>query len=184
MVMLRTRTNRAAVADEAVILSLYEEHARTLLAYATRLTGDRCAAEDVVQETLMRAWRHPDALASEKGSVGGWLLTVTRNIVTDRYRRRSVRPAEVAESVARPAVQGDHADEVVNSMTVLAALDRLSPEHRDVLTEIYFRDASVAEAAQALGVPPGTVKSRSHYALAAMRRIFGIRSAPVPQVTA
>lgn len=181
MAVLRTRT-RAAVADEGLILSLYEEHRRTLLAYATRLTGDHSAAEDVVQETLVRAWRHPDALVSEKGSVGGWLLTVTRNIATDRYRRRSVRPAEVAESAARPAVQGDHAESVVNSMTVLDALSRLSPEHRDVLIEIYLRGASVAEAAQTLGVPPGTIKSRSHYALAALRRILGISPAPMPRL--
>jgi RNA polymerase sigma-70 factor, ECF subfamily len=187
MAVPRARS-RAVVADEALILSLYEEHGRALLAYATRLTGDHGAAEDVVQETLVRAWRHPDALASERGSVGGWLLTVTRNIVTDRYRRRAVRPAEVAESAVRPAIQRDHADSVVNSMTVLDALARLSPEHRDVLTEIYLRGASVAEAARALGVPPGTVKSRSHYALVALRRIFGIRPlphrAPLSQATA
>lgn len=164
---------RAEVADEALIRSLYEEHGRALLAYATRLTGDRAAAEDVVQETLVRAWRHPDALVNGKGSVRGWLLTVARNLVTDRYRAKAARPAEVAESAATPAVQSDHADSVVNSMVVLDALERLSPEHRDVLTEIYFRGRSVAEAAQTLGVPPGTVKSRSYYALRAMRQTFG-----------
>lgn len=176
MAVLQAR-KRTRAADEELIGSLYEEHGRTLLAYAMRLTGDHGAAEDVVQETLVRAWRHPDALASEKGSVGSWLLTVTRNIVTDRHRRRSVRPTEVAESVIRPAAQRDHAESVVNAVAVLDALAKLSPEHRDVLTEIYLRDASVAEAARALGVPPGTVKSRSHYGLAAMRRIFGIRPA-------
>jgi RNA polymerase sigma-70 factor (ECF subfamily) len=172
---------RAVVADEALIRSLYEEHGRALLAYATRLTGDRAAAEDVVQETLVRAWRHPDSLVNGKGSVRGWLLTVARNIITDRYRAKAARPAEVAESAAAPAVQGDHADSVVNSMVVLDALERLSPEHRDVLTEIYFRGRSVAEAAQTLGVPPGTVKSRSYYALRAMRQTFGARQA-IPEV--
>ena len=174
---------RAAVADEALIRSLYEEHGRALLAYATRLTNDRAAAEDVVQETLVRAWRHPDSLVNGKGSVRGWLLTVTRNIITDRYRARSARPAEVAETPVTTAVQADHADSVVNSMVVLDALERLSPEHRDVLTEIYFRGRSVAEAAQTLGVPPGTVKSRSYYALRAMRQTFGgSRQVAVPEV--
>lgn len=93
---------RETAADEALIRSLYEEHGRALLAYATRLTGDRAAAEDVVQETLVRAWRHPDALVNGKGSVRGWLLTVARNLVTDRVRARAARPQEVAESPATP----------------------------------------------------------------------------------
>jgi len=155
--------------DEALIRSLYEEHGRSLLAYATRLTGDRASAEDVVQETLLRAWKHADAMVNQKGSVRGWLLTVARNIVTDRMRAKASRPTEVAETPTTGPVAGDHAENVVNSMVVLDALDHLSPEHRDVLVELYYRGRSVTEAAQVLGVPPGTVKSRSYYALRAMR---------------
>ncbi len=69
-------------------------------------------------------------------------------------------------------MEADHADSVVDSMTVLGALDRLSPEHRDVLKELYYRQLSVAEAADTLGIPAGTVKSRSHYALKALRDVF------------
>jgi len=82
---------------EDLVRKLYNEHGASLLAYATRLTNDRAAAEDVVQETLLRAWKHADVLTEEKGSVRGWLLTVARNIVTDRARARAVRPPEVAE---------------------------------------------------------------------------------------
>jgi RNA polymerase sigma-70 factor (ECF subfamily) len=159
----------AKASDEALIRSLYEEHGRSLLAYATRLTGDRASAEDVVQETLLRAWKHADSMVNERGSVRGWLLTVARNIVTDRARAKPSRPIEVAESPATGPVAGDHAENVVNSMVVLGALDRLSTEHREVLVELYYRGRTVSEAAQVLGVPPGTVKSRSYYALRAMR---------------
>ncbi|MFF5446407.1 sigma-70 family RNA polymerase sigma factor [Streptomyces sp. NPDC012888] len=165
--------SRRGSTDEALIRSVYEEHGQALLAYATRLTGDRAAAEDVVQETLIRAWRHSDALVNGKGSVRGWLLTVTRNIITDRYRAKAARPAEVAGSPATPPVEEDHADSVVDAMTVMGALDRLSAEHRDVLTELYYRQRTVAEVADTLGIPPGTVKSRSHYALKALRETFG-----------
>ncbi|SFC21664.1 sigma-70 family RNA polymerase sigma factor [Streptomyces aidingensis] len=177
MAALRSRT-RESTSDEALIRSLYEEHGRALLAYATRLTGDRAAAEDIVQETLIRAWRHPEVLVNGKGSVRGWLLTVTRNIVTDRYRARAARPAEVAETTAAAApAQADHAEAVVDTMVVMDALDQLSSEHRNVLMEIYYQGRSVTEAAQILGIPAGTVKSRSHYALKALRELFAGRAA-------
>jgi RNA polymerase sigma-70 factor, ECF subfamily len=159
--------------DEAIVRSLYEQHGRSLLAYATRLTGDRAAAEDVVQETLVRAWKHAATLSEERGSVRGWLLTVARNIVTDRARAKAARPQEVAESPATPPIERDHSQSVVDTMVVLEALDRVSPEHRDVLVELYYRGRSVNEAATALGIPPGTVKSRSYYALRALRAAIG-----------
>jgi RNA polymerase sigma-70 factor (ECF subfamily) len=93
-------------------------------------------------------------------------------LVTDRARARAARPQEVAEpaeGVPTPAVERDHAQGVVDSMTVLGAMDGLSNEHREVLVEIYYRGRTVAEAARTLGVAPGTVKSRSYYALRALR---------------
>jgi RNA polymerase sigma-70 factor (ECF subfamily) len=120
-----------------LIRALYAEHGKALLAYATRLTGDRPAAEDVVQETLIRAWRHPEVVANPQGSLRGWLMTVTRNIVTDRFRAKAARPTEVAETESTVAVQQDHAESVVNSVVLMDALEQLKPEHRDVLVEIY-----------------------------------------------
>lgn len=157
---------------EDLVRQLYAEHGRSLLAYATRLTGDRAAAEDVVQETLVRAWKHADDLENGKGSVRGWLLTVARNIIVDKARARSSRPQEVEEPAESPAVQRDHAQTVVDSMAVLGAMDGLSAEHREVLVEIYYRGRTVAEAAESLGIAPGTVKSRSYYALRALRTVM------------
>ncbi|HEX3650588.1 MAG TPA: sigma-70 family RNA polymerase sigma factor [Pseudonocardiaceae bacterium] len=181
MAVLRSR-RRQADADEALVRSVYEEHGRALLAYATRLTGDSAMAEDIVQETLVRAWKHPEVLVNGKGSVRGWLLTVARNIITDRARARSVRPVEVAESPVTPPVARDHADSVVDSMVVIEALHQLSGHHRDVLIELYFRGRSVTETADVLGIPPGTVKSRSHHALRALREAFGASRAELKGV--
>ncbi|MGK5681375.1 sigma-70 family RNA polymerase sigma factor [Actinoplanes sp. URMC 104] len=160
---------RESSADEVLIRRLYNEHGGALLAYATRLMGDRALGEDVVQETLIRAWRNPGALTEDKGSVRGYLFTITRNIAIDRHRARQARPAEVAETVSSTAVSGDHADAVVDSMVVLGAMGKLSDEHQQVLRAIYFQGRTVDEAAESLGVPAGTIKSRSYYALRRLR---------------
>ncbi len=162
-------SRRRKAHGEDLVRSLYAEHGKSLLAYATRLTNDRAAAEDVVQETLLRAWKHADAVEGGRGSVRGWLLTVARNIVTDRYRAKAARPAEVGEQDQEVPAQRDHAEDVVNSMVVLDAMERLSQEHRDVLVQLYYRGRTVGETAELLGVAPGTVKSRSYYALRALR---------------
>ena len=158
--------------DEALIRALYAEHGRPLLVYATRLTGDRHQAEDVVQETLVRAWRNADALTPDRGSVRGWLLRVARNIVIDRHRARQSRPAEVAEAELESQVSPDETDRVVDSLHMLNALDTLRPEHRAALVEIYYRGRTVGEAADVLQIPVGTVKSRVYYALRALRLAF------------
>lgn len=165
---------RDTVADEPMVRQVYEHHGGALLAYATRLTGDRAAAEDVVQETLIRVWQRPDVLTNARGSVRGWLMTVARNIVNDRFRALAARPAEVAEPAEelQGPVLRDHAEEVVDAIVVSDALERLSPGHRQVVTALYFQGRSIAEVAEAVGVPQGTVKSRSHHALRRLRDIL------------
>lgn len=160
-------SRRAGGREADLLRELHEQHASALWSYALRLTeGDRGRAQDIVQETLLRAWRNPPVLDPAYGSPRSWLYTVARNIVIDEWRTR--RPETVTD---RPPDQpvGDASEEVVNRQLVSAALRRLSQEHRDVLRECYFRGSSVAQAAQILGIAPGTVKSRTHYALRALR---------------
>src|SRR5215212_10397939 len=121
---LRRNQPRREVADEALVRSLFEEHGRAMLGYATQLTRDRAAAEDVVQEALVRAWKHPDSLVNGKGSVRGWLLTVVRNIVTDRVRARNSRAQESREEAPDLPSDDDHAEQIVNSMIVVDALNQ------------------------------------------------------------
>lgn len=162
-----------AVVDERELMrALHDEHAAALWAFAVRLTGgDRQAAEDVVQETLLRAWRnpgHPVFTVEQAGSARSWLYTVARRIVIDEWRARSVRPEKLMPDL--PEHGGtDHTDGLVEQRLIADALQRLSPEHRAVLVEMFYRRATVRETAVQLGIAEGTVKSRTHYALRALK---------------
>jgi RNA polymerase sigma-70 factor, ECF subfamily len=159
------------MADDEVALmqQLHDDHAGALWGYCLRLTGhDRARAEDVVQETLLRAWRHREVLERPAPAVRGWLFTVARNIFVDQWRSRKAHP-EVVTAEPPETATGDDTDQLLLSWVVAEALSTLSADHRAVLVECYYRGRPVADAAERLGIPPGTVKSRTHYALRALR---------------
>lgn len=163
-----------ATADEELIRELYKEHAGPLLGYVLRLVrGDRQRAEDVVQETLLRAWRHPESLDPARGSLRVWLATVARNIVVDGERARRARPHEVGEDALSVLPSNENEiDKAMLAWEVMEVLAELAPHHREVVIEVYYRGRSVAEAASVLGVPPGTIKSRTYYALRQLKLLL------------
>jgi RNA polymerase sigma-70 factor (ECF subfamily) len=157
-------------AAEAGLRELYDAHASALFGFALRLTGgDRGRAEDIVQETLLRAWKNPQALTRDRGAVRPWLFTVARHLSVDAHRARSARPLEVPDSSLSAMVEADQIDACLDRLVVADALAALTPEHRSVLLATYYRGCSVAQASAALNVPPGTVKSRTYYALRALK---------------
>lgn len=160
--------------------ALIREHEKALLAYTEKLLNDHHLAQDIVQETLVRAWHNAERLVESEGSVRGWLLTVARNLVIDRARSGFHR-YEATSADMLDVAQRDHADAVVASVAVIEMLGSLSAEHRDVLVHIYLRGRTVREAADDLGIPVGTAKSRQHYALNRLRRHRPAdRSPPTP----
>lgn len=157
--------------DPATVMKeLHEDHSAALWAFCLHLTAnDRARAEDVAQETLLRAWRNSAVLTESRGSVRSWLFTVARNIVIDEWRTRRAQREFATAEPPDVAPVGDQSDELLLSWVVADALTTLSADHRAVLIECYYRGRSVAEAARRLDVPEGTVKSRTHYALRALR---------------
>ncbi len=156
--------------DEAV-RDLYEAHGSVILSFLIRLThGDRHRAEDMLQETLIRAWRHPEARTATGEWSRAWLFTVARRIAIDHARSVRTRPAELNdERLAERPEPDDRFESLMDRNEVHAAIEALPERLRSVLIEIYFLDHTVTEAAQVLGVPSGTVKSRTFYALRALR---------------
>jgi RNA polymerase sigma-70 factor, ECF subfamily len=162
------RDRQEPASDEELVRALYAEHAGPLLRYALHLmSGDRQRAEDIVQETLLRAWQHPEAIADRPARP--WLFAVARNLAVDSFRARKARPREVGEGALELVPAPDEAERALESWAVADAIRSLRLEHRSVLLETYYHGRSVAEAAGILGIPPGTVKSRTFYALRALR---------------
>jgi RNA polymerase sigma-70 factor, ECF subfamily len=163
----------APTADGEALRELWRTHSTALLRFAVRLTlGDRQRAEDIVQETLLRAWRHPEVVGSGQQAIRPWLFTVTRNVAIDMWRAWS-RIEEVIDDrrTDRPD-SAEHIEQAVTGLDVRAALAQLTPEHRQVIVEMYYQGRSVAEISDKLGIPPGTVKSRTYYGLRQLRRVL------------
>lgn len=168
---MRTATCAIERMDERTMIDLVRDFAKPLHRYVSRLTShDTQLAEDVVQETLVRAWQRPHIVNNQYSSMRPWLFTVARNLVNDYWRARKSRPAEVGDGeLAAMAEERDQIDETVQAHAMREAMARLSPEHRAVLVQIYYHGLSIVDAAETLGIPAGTVKSRTYYALRSLR---------------
>ncbi|OQD52060.1 RNA polymerase [Streptomyces phaeoluteigriseus] len=173
----RVRARHAASdADcDAFIEDLYDQYGPLLVRYAARLLdGDWHKAEDMLQEAAARAWKHARFLGTRGEHVRPWLFTVVRNLVIDHHRARRIRPLELMPAEELDAVW-DGTDSTLTSHVVLEALRELNEQQRTVIQLMYYLECSVAQAAEYLGIPPGTVKSRAFYAMRALRKALETR---------
>lgn len=168
---------RRTGSDEQVLAAIETAHGPALRAYLRSRWRDTDQVEDLMQEVLLRAWRSVGSLrpaAATDRQVHSWLLTTAHNVLVDRWRadqRRPVSPVDHDQLIARAAAT-EPLDQAVDSWLVQEALRRLSADHRAVVVEMYYHGRTVAEAAAVLGIAEGTVKSRSYYAVRALRTIF------------
>jgi RNA polymerase sigma-70 factor, ECF subfamily len=157
---------------ERRLATLHDCDAKALFNYLVKLTlGDRGMAEDILQETFVRAWRHLSRHTdTDLDAFRPWLYTVGRRLVIDMLRARRSRPVEViVDDLGGLSVAPDDTAGVVNNLAVRDALVQLSPEHRMVLVELYYHGRTPSELAEMLNIPVGTVKSRTYYAKQALR---------------
>ena len=158
-------------ANADALKRLWDQHAAALWRYAWRLTGDPARAEDVVQETLLRAWQHPHVLNNGQ-SPRAWLFTVARNMVIDERRSARFRNEVISrDGLDPPEPAGrDEMSLALNRALVGDAMAQLSAEHRAVVGRSYYQGWTTAQIAGDLEIAEGTVKSRLHYALRALRQ--------------
>ena len=150
---------RARQGDTAAFEDLVRVHTRAVYAHAMRFFGGPDMAEDVVQEVFIKVYRSIQSFDGAS-SFSTWLYRVTRNTCLDMLRSGKHRPTPIDPSDLTLTAPGDLADAVALTASVERAMGALAPEDRDALNAVTLFGLSYAEAAEALGVPTGTVKSR------------------------
>ena len=157
---------RIAVGDRTAFDELYQRYARAVLGLALRRLGDRGRAEDASQEAFVAIWRSARTYDSDRGTGAPWLYAVARNAITDGLRRTPEPAADVPDGPGRDPDPSDRAEDAWQAWRVHRALEVLPAHERPVIELAYWRGLSQSEIADSLGIPLGTVKTRTRSALA------------------
>ena len=157
---------RAGDGDRGAFEVLYRRYARSVFGLALRRLGDRGRAEDAVQETFASVWRAARSYRPERGPGGPWIYAVARNAIVDRSRARSEPAVEAPEQESREPGPLERAEASWTAWRIHRALEELSPNERTVIELAYWSGLSQSEVAEYLGIPLGTVKTRTRAALA------------------
>jgi RNA polymerase sigma-70 factor (ECF subfamily) len=166
---------RIARGDEVALGDLYDRHAGAAYGLALRIVRDGSLAEDAVQEAFLAVWRGAERFDAARARASTWLLSLVHHKAVDLVRREQARPAAPTDSLPEVADDADVGGEVVSRAQrgeIERALRSLSPAQREILELAYFGGYTQSELADRLGEPIGTVKSRTHAALARLRTIL------------
>jgi RNA polymerase sigma-70 factor, ECF subfamily len=167
---------RCAAGDEGALAGLYDRYGRAAYGLALRIVRDPALAEDAVQEGFLAAWRGAARFDAARAKASTWLLSLVHHKAVDLVRREEARPAQPTAEVPEPEAGDDHVARAAldgdQRRRIDAALDRLSTAQREVLVLAYFDGLTQTELSDRLGEPLGTIKSRTHAALARLRVVL------------
>ena len=152
--------------------ALYRLYGGELYGFTLNALGDRGAAEEIVQEVFLRAWRNAGRYDPERAAVRTWLYQIARNAIIDSRRRAAVRPGLPQHEPVDDREGRASLEQAMLGWQVAAALERLTPEHRQMIRMAQFRGLTMREIAAHTGLPLGTVKSRTWYALRSLRLVL------------
>ena len=166
---------RVARADEDALAELYDRFGRVAYGFALRILRDPALAQDAVQDAMLSAWRTAASFDPLRGKASTWLLTLVHRRAVDVVRREDRRRAQPLDDA--PIASGDATDETAavreQRRAVQAALAQLPPEQREALELAYYGGLSQSQLAEQLGLPLGTVKSRTFAGLSSLRNLLG-----------
>ena len=164
---------RVGEGDGAAFELIYRRYSRAVLGLALRRLGDRGRAEDAVQETFISIWRAASTYRPDRGHAAAWLYAVARNAIADRGRKRSEPPTQPPDEPSREAGPDERAEQSWLAWRVHGALEELPPHERELIELAYWSGLSQSEIATRLGIPLGTVKTRTRSALARLADALG-----------
>jgi len=176
--------SRFRAGDHSAVAELYRAYGRIVFAVTLRTLGDRGLAEEATQQTFVQAWRAAASFDAER-ELGPWLATIARRVAIDIHRREARRPASALSDVAtdHPAVVTlpQDVEQVFDAWQVRSAVDALAPDEREVVRLQHLEGLTHTEIAEQLGIPIGTVKSRSYRAHRVLAgRLGHLREGPEP----
>ncbi|OZC73135.1 RNA polymerase [Rhodococcus sp. 06-418-5] len=156
------------------VAAAYDEHASAMLGFAVNALRDRTLAEDCVQETFFRAWRARSRFEPSRGSLRTWLFAIERNVIVDVQRSLTRMPTPASDRIedidrGSGGVTRDTSPDVDERLRIIAALALLSPEHRQVVVAVHLGGSTYAELSESTGVAVRTLRTRTFYALRALR---------------
>jgi RNA polymerase sigma-70 factor (ECF subfamily) len=172
-----TLAQQMAEHNPAAMQALYDRYGGIALGLATRMLQDPHAAQDVVQESFLQAWRRADSFDPRRGALRSWLLSIVHHRCIDVLRQHASRPrnAPLDDDVPQVPAPSDTWAEVeqrITRSTLLAALSQLSPEQRQAISLGYFGGFTHVQIAEQLGLPLGTVKGRLRLGLQHLRALL------------
>ncbi len=163
---------RVAVRDRAAFDELYGRYARPVFGLALRRLGDRERAEEAVQETITAIWRSAGSYRPERGAGGPWVYAIARNAIVDRYRSRGEPVAEAPDTADDARGPDERAEAADAAWRIHRALEELPPTERTVIELAYWSGLSQSEVASYLGIPLGTVKTRTRAGLSRLASLL------------
>ena len=163
---------RVGSGDRSAFDALYRRYARPVFGLALRRLGDRGRAEDAVQETFASVWRAAGSYKPERGPGAPWLYAVARNAIVDNGRARREPPIDAPDEVAGDEGPAERAESGWIAWRVHRALAELPENERQVIELAYWGGRSQSEIADLLGIPLGTVKTRTRAGLSRLAAVL------------
>jgi RNA polymerase sigma-70 factor, ECF subfamily len=157
-----------AAGDEAPVAKLYRRYGTRLYRFGVQQLGNGGLAEEMVQETFVRLWRTAGRFDADKASVGTYLYVIAHSVAADIRKRPSSRPLMPVDDVDVPPTP-DTVDQILDGLVVRDALDALGRGHADVIRLAQEEGLTQSQIADRLGLPLGTVKTRTFHGMRALR---------------
>jgi len=161
--------------DKIAIEALYDMYSSSLFGVISRIIVETAAAEDVLQETFVKIWHSFSSYSTEKGRLFTWMVNIARNLAIDKIRSKDFKNQNKNQELENNVTFIDEQRNTVYKPELVGIKDlvlTLKPEQKSILELVYFKGYTHVEAADELGIPLGTIKTRLRMAIQELRKHF------------